>query len=637
MGYLLFKENRVVFKEGDKSPDIANTPRTGKGPDIAQKDPEITPDAAKRGAYAGDVAKAAKHPGENPSKADVPKAGLVHAKYFEKSGKLAEDVTQKDEALIRGSTTKDLRKKARLLNVKPEGKTETKPEVITNLKDEAARRLRAYTNARDGEWYTLDYQKFGNDSSGLSHEMNVGLGDILLDPDIKEVLVEKSGVPILAHRGIVEKGPHKGRVGFIDNQGNYVATYTGDKFKILSNKETDSSKKDEVNSYIKSLQSEDKAREETEVIMQRTNFDVPEGLPSSEVSVLDPNKPVVDQITKRLRSSQLEAARIIEEEFKTAGLTNPNLIAAAIINANYESGLIPENTGALARGEDSVGLFQLNAGGAGKGMSIADRKDPRINTRRIIEEIKGPHGKRLRPRALAGASVQELSYLFCYDIERPAKREGDSRQRANDSFAFFPRKPVEASDTLVADYKSPTGHPAFVNLKSGQDTWFLGSSSAEGLGYLNKDRAYGTYALRGGDAGDLFQDLQTTIWPKIEKMNLPRQIVLVGLELNGLNSNQDPAATAKANIEQHLRIAKFFEGKGIQVKIVPGQLYEPKKAAILAFNNLLKTQYSPYFLDTGTDAPGIPLDSKEHLHLTAEGYRKILAKALPPKETQITA
>jgi hypothetical protein len=115
-------------------------------------------------------------------------------------------------------------------------------------------------------------------------------------------------------------------------------------------------------------------------------------------------------------ASQTAAARVIVEVFDAAGL--PDCItAAALANAYAESAL---NPAAVGDGGKSIGLFQLHERGAGSGMSVAERKDPRINAKTIIDrEVNQPAGARLRRAAAAGASVAKLTVIFAEDLERP--------------------------------------------------------------------------------------------------------------------------------------------------------------------------------------------------------------------------
>lgn len=83
-----------------------------------------------------------------------------------------------------------------------------------------------------------------------------------------------------------------------------------------------------------------------------------------------------------LDAEQRRNVEVISDEFARAGLADWTV--AAVANAYAESAL---RAGARSLPpEDSVGLFQLNARGAGSGMSTAQRQDPRQNTKRIIDE-----------------------------------------------------------------------------------------------------------------------------------------------------------------------------------------------------------------------------------------------------------
>lgn len=145
---------------------------------------------------------------------------------------------------------------------------------------------------------------------------------------------------------------------------------------------------------------------------------------------------VLSSMRRGLNSRQMANAAIIEEEFRRAGLS-ANWAAAAIVNAIHESNLREDASN--QSGEDSVGLFQLNAaGGLGRGMSFAQRADPRINTRTVIREIK-----RLRLAGLGNQSVPELARVFANKIERCAAcgYQGGSSQldkREATANAFFP-------------------------------------------------------------------------------------------------------------------------------------------------------------------------------------------------------
>lgn len=560
---------------------------------------------------------------ENPPKA-------VHGRYLTAVEQIEDNKAKADEELIRQASIKDLRRRSRLLNTKPETE-ESQIDQITNLKDETARRLRAYTSTRDDKWYTLNYEKFGSDSTGTSHEMGIGLGDILLDNDIEEVLIARQGKEtIKGHKQIITNGPHKGRVGFADETGRYIATHTGDKFRILSDKETNIGNETEVQTYVTKLQEHETARETAKIETRRSNRDFyePEGLPFKEESLIDQNQSVAEQLVMNLNQSQLEAAKIIEEEFKKAGLTEPNLIGAAIVNAFHESALNPaiigteRNTQGVETGK-SVGLFQLYDKGAGirdgQLMTIEERQDPRINTQRIIELIRAKEGtSNLIARAEAGASVQELSKLFCMYIEVPRNPEVQGERRAYASLEFFPRKSVEVQDSLIAQYRTREGFTAHVKIKTGQETLVVGSSTAVGIGAVNTDSSIGSFGIGSASPKIVLRELNENILPRLgENFRLPKNIILLGMALNG-------GDTAENDLNTYLKIAKIFEEKGCEVRFSPLQLHEAQLAKVQEFNRLLTTdpKYSSYYIDTGINTPDTRL-AEDGLHLAQPEYAKI--------------
>jgi len=170
-------------------------------------------------------------------------AGALHGTYLERSNKIDEATAKQDFEKIKNASIADIRFKNRLL--KPPAANESLDDRIENLKEETARRIRVYTSEKTGEWYTLDYMKVG----GEEHEYKIGLGDILVDPSIKQILVKTSDGKIV----YAERGVYNGRVGFGVN-GQYLATFTGDKFRIVTN--TYLSRED----YEKNLKTEDDAR-----------------------------------------------------------------------------------------------------------------------------------------------------------------------------------------------------------------------------------------------------------------------------------------------------------------------------------------------------------------------------------------
>lgn len=136
--------------------------------------------------------------------------------------------------------------------------------------------------------------------------------------------------------------------------------------------------------------------------------------------------PAVADLLMGVSGDKLQNARIIEREFTASGF-EPPVVAAAIINAIAESGL--RNDAKSPAPEDSVGLFQLNARGGGRGMSTADRMDPVKNTRRIIEEAKAARGFMSMVNA-GEKDVKKLAAAFSTYVERPADKPGNEIKRA---------------------------------------------------------------------------------------------------------------------------------------------------------------------------------------------------------------
>jgi len=148
---------------------------------------------------------------------------------------------------------------------------------------------------------------------------------------------------------------------------------------------------------------------------------------------------LVGKIKVELTPAQLQNARIIESQFYWAGLP-AGLAAAAIANAWHESRL-NERAFKGTGGEESAGLFQLNAvRGLGTGMTLEERFDPVINTQRVIKEIKS---QRLDELAKQNPSVPYLAQVFANKIERCSAcgyQGGSSElhQRAKTASEWFP-------------------------------------------------------------------------------------------------------------------------------------------------------------------------------------------------------
>jgi Phage tail lysozyme len=138
---------------------------------------------------------------------------------------------------------------------------------------------------------------------------------------------------------------------------------------------------------------------------------------------------------KKLTATKTANVKAIEEVFLSADMPE-NLIAAAVANSYHESGW---NAEAVGDGGHSIGLFQLNDWGAGSGLTVEYRKDPRNNARTILDrEVLAKRGKALRDAAAQGTGVGELAAIFSRDIERPADKEGNMASRKALAEAMFP-------------------------------------------------------------------------------------------------------------------------------------------------------------------------------------------------------
>lgn len=274
----------------DTQKEASDAPAKGLADTQAKPDPDIdllqpteNPEANRE--FSGDLEEglaSTQHlDRENP-------AGKIHEKYLEgKYLENAETHTDSDRTKLGNTSIEDIRFNHRLLKIR--AGDENAETQIKNLKEETTRRINAYTSKRDKNWYTLDYLSVGKQE----HEMKIGLGDILVDPDIQDILIHKDGLIIKAHRETVSKGrDYAGRVGFVDENGNYIRTFTGDRFRILTSKEMSSEE------YLSKLIQENKDRDS-----DRKNY------VAEKTSYLKYNK--VDKLTSEL----------IEETKKQ----NPNL------------------------------------------------------------------------------------------------------------------------------------------------------------------------------------------------------------------------------------------------------------------------------------------------------------------------
>ena len=131
-------------------------------------------------------------------------------------------------------------------------------------------------------------------------------------------------------------------------------------------------------------------------------------------------------------AEQQTMVAIIDREFAAAGWKS-SVIQAAIVNAYAESGLNPR---AIGDGGKSVGLFQLHERGGGAGMTTAQRQDPTLNARRIIEETA--RASSFRAIAASTDDVPTLAAAFSTYVERPADKAGEEVRRRDLAARIFP-------------------------------------------------------------------------------------------------------------------------------------------------------------------------------------------------------
>lgn len=150
--------------------------------------------------------------------------------------------------------------------------------------------------------------------------------------------------------------------------------------------------------------------------------------PATPVSfLLGGSSPVVDLVRQKsripLNSDQLEMMEVIENVLQAEGFTQPAIVAA-FANALEESALDPNASGDNGH---SIGLFQLHDSGVGKGMSVAERRDPIINTRKIAESAKE---SRFMQYMRETNDPQILAAAFSKYVERPRDQAGNMASRA---------------------------------------------------------------------------------------------------------------------------------------------------------------------------------------------------------------
>jgi hypothetical protein len=173
-------------------------------------------------------------------------------------------------------------------------------------------------------------------------------------------------------------------------------------------------------------------------------------------------------------ASQRQMVDVIEAEFRAAGYPQ-EAAAAAVVNAVAESGLNPRAAG---DGGKSIGLFQLHEKGGGKGMTVAQRQDPRLNTRRIIEETQRGQGLGFYNAIRAGErDVAKLAGIFSYYVERPKDKEGERARRMERARQLFPARFQPSTSLPVAANGSDALRSRTGAVRAGGTTPFAASAT----------------------------------------------------------------------------------------------------------------------------------------------------------------
>lgn len=565
----------------------------------------------------------AKTPGKGP--------GKIHTKYYEKIKKMDAKTKASYRTTMASLKASAIRGNSRILNTPKPGAKETGKQRILNLRDEQARRIAAYTSQCGAKSYILKYPS--------NHEYTIGCGEIFLCA--KFLKIEKSdGTIVYAKRMKTPSGRYKGRLAFctINAPHEYVATLSGEKVTILDNVErVNVNDAKAVATHVKVLDREEATRKshaayfkKTEEVYRGSSY-TPASGDFKQGGKLDLNiavtngKGVLAQMSpswiKRLSATQKKSILIIEDEFQKAGLTNPNLIAAAIVNAYKESSLRPSiqscckisSRGWNERGfydskgklrEDSWGLFQMNAPASvsmKKGMTEgqkaiirakrvqfrADMRDPRKNCQKVIRRIKSWRGKQLLAASAAGMGVPELARLFTIHIEICANRFEVGKKRGRFAMRMFKNTERPKEKAIIKKFagppwgkRAPNGR---IRIKPGQKKWIIGSSTISGScqPYLGKrvENIIGHIGIGAYHAGRMLNFIQRkfrekgTYWETLKNMTPPSTIILAGFALNDIGkSGGSDRAVVEKSIKRHKKLKKFFEdwgkAKGVKVKVL---------------------------------------------------------------------
>ena len=162
---------------------------------------------------------------------------------------------------------------------------------------------------------------------------------------------------------------------------------------------------------------------------------------------------VTNTPTSPTRTDGGDMANLIRSKFKAAGFSDAQA-EGAVANARAESGLNPNahNT----KGEDSVGLFQMNRkGGLGvnektkEPYSVAQLKDPNFNIDLAIKAAKNS------PKFKSATTAEEATKAFMLEVERP-KDQSASAQAKRVAYLNNTGNKIGSASTALASANSPS-------------------------------------------------------------------------------------------------------------------------------------------------------------------------------------
>lgn len=531
-------------------------------------------------------------------------------------------------------------------------------EKAKNIKEETLYRVATYTKQNpktatelENQWLELDYLTVG----GQKQENNVGLAEVLIDPDIKFVMVKKGSKLILGHR-------IDGERGFYDTNNQYIATFTGDKFKIMDNTSTDFNDPEARKTYLAKAETDREIRSKfiedhkeytsigTKYIhttlgtLEREaadkNTESPELLQRARIT-----KEMVEEgatISKKvndvksyevLEKQNRPLYMMINEVCRHYRVPRAFMYAIAHTESNFTGGQI---TGDKHLEGGSVGITQFRPGTwteitkkkaytsfmetyyPGKTFDRGENILAGLAAAATLINIHAEQGGiNLNKATLTNA---EIVYLRARYKGAAAKSLSEKAREGTigEPYAKFVRKyrsyelGEEALKKAAEEEKSPQ---TLIRLDGDDQVGIFGSSSAIGISGVTEHKIYG---VKGYNSKNFLTHLEGN-WEEI-KDKVPKTVILLGLMLNGLDRDSDDnlrvVKNAESRIKSYMELVKFLESKGIKVKIAAGQPYKGKIKGIIAFNKILKRDYPQYYIESGSKS--------EELHPPRTEYKKIV-------------